>query len=48
MRLQAAVDGAATDGYGLVGGIGANEGAGRVAWVRAPEVIIVSLAECIG
>ena len=43
--LQAAVDWAATEGYGLVGGIGEYEGAWRMAYVRGPEGIIVSLAE---
>jgi catechol 2,3-dioxygenase-like lactoylglutathione lyase family enzyme len=46
--LQAAVDWAATDGYALVGGIGEYEGAWRMAYVRGPEGIIVSLAERIG
>jgi catechol 2,3-dioxygenase-like lactoylglutathione lyase family enzyme len=39
--LQAAVDWAATEGYGLVGGIGEYEGAWRMAYVRGPEGIIV-------
>ena len=46
--LQAAVDWAAADGYRLVGGIGEYEGAWRMAYVRGPEGIIVSLAERIG
>jgi catechol 2,3-dioxygenase-like lactoylglutathione lyase family enzyme len=46
--LQAAVDQAATDGYRLVGGIGEYEGSWRMAHVRGPEGIIVSLAERIG
>jgi hypothetical protein len=45
---HAAVDWAATEGYGLVGGIGEYEGAWRMAYVRGPEGIIVSLAERIG
>ena len=45
--LQAAVDRAAEDGYGLVGGIGEYEGFWRMAYVRGPEGIIVSLAERI-
>jgi catechol 2,3-dioxygenase-like lactoylglutathione lyase family enzyme len=45
--LQAAVDHAAVDGYGLVGGIGDYEGVWRMAYVRGPEGIIVSLAERI-
>jgi catechol 2,3-dioxygenase-like lactoylglutathione lyase family enzyme len=46
--LQPAVDWAATEGYGLVGGIGEYEDAWRMAYVRGPEGIIVSLAERIG
>ena len=46
--LQAAVDELAADGYGLVGGIGRYEDAWRMAYVRGPEGIIVSLAERIG
>jgi catechol 2,3-dioxygenase-like lactoylglutathione lyase family enzyme len=46
--LQAAVDWAATEGYGLVGGIGEYEGAWRMAYVRGPEGIIVSLFERVG
>ncbi|HEX4815201.1 MAG TPA: VOC family protein [Nonomuraea sp.] len=45
--LQAAVDHATADGYGLVGGIGEYEGVWRMAYVRGPEGIIVSLAERI-
>src|SRR6266536_3078214 len=47
-HVQAAVDWAATEGYGLVGGIGEYEGVWRMAYVRGPEGIIVSLAERIG
>jgi hypothetical protein len=36
------------DGYGLVGGIGQYERTWRMAYVRGPEGIIVSLAERIG
>ena len=36
------------DGYGLVGGVGEHEGTWRMAYVRGPEGIIVSLAERIG
>ena len=43
--LQAAVDRLATDGYGLVGGVGQYENLWRVAYVRGPDGIIVSLAE---
>ena len=46
--LQAAVDGLAADGYSLVGGIGQYENVWRMAYVRGPEGIIVSLAEHIG
>ena len=46
--LQAAVDWAATEGYGLVGGIGEYEGVWRMAYVRGPEGIIVSLFERVG
>lgn len=45
--LRAAVDHAAAAGYGLVGGIGEYEGVWRMAYVRGPEGIIVSLAERI-
>ena len=46
--LQAAVDWAASEGYGLVGGIGEYEDAWPMAYVRGPEGIIVSLAERTG
>jgi catechol 2,3-dioxygenase-like lactoylglutathione lyase family enzyme len=46
--LQAAVDGLAADGYGLVGDIGHYEHIWRMAYVRGPEGIIVSLAERVG
>jgi catechol 2,3-dioxygenase-like lactoylglutathione lyase family enzyme len=46
--LQGTVDRLAADGYGLVGGIGRYEDAWRMAYVRGPEGIIVSLAERIG
>jgi catechol 2,3-dioxygenase-like lactoylglutathione lyase family enzyme len=46
--LQAAVDQVAADGYGLVGAIGEYEGVWKMAYVRGPEGIIVSLAERIG
>ena len=45
--LQAAVDRLAADGYGLVGGIGQYEHLWRMAYVRGPEGIIVSLAQRI-
>ena len=46
--LQAAVDWAAGEGYGLVGGIGEYEGVWRMAYVRGPEGLIVSLAQRLG
>ena len=46
--LEAAVEWAAAEGYGLVGGIGEYEGLWRMAYVRGPEGIIVSLADRIG
>jgi catechol 2,3-dioxygenase-like lactoylglutathione lyase family enzyme len=46
--LQATVDRVASEGYGLVGGIGEYEHSWRMAYVRGPEGIIVSLAERIG
>ncbi|MGY1914152.1 VOC family protein [Blastococcus sp. SYSU DS0973] len=46
--LRAAVDAVAANGYGLVGGIGEYEGRVRMAYVRGPEGIIVSLFEQIG
>lgn len=45
--LQAAVDAVAADGYGLIGGIGEHENSVRMAYVRGPEGIIVSLFEQI-
>ena len=46
--LQAALDTVAADGYGLVAGIGEYEGSVRMAYVRGPEGIIVSLFEQLG
>ena len=46
--LPAVLGRLATDGYGLIGGIGEHEGAWRMGSVRGPEGIIVSLAERIG
>jgi catechol 2,3-dioxygenase-like lactoylglutathione lyase family enzyme len=43
--LQAAVAWAASEGYGLVGGVGEYEGMWRMAYVRGPEGLIVSLAQ---
>ncbi len=45
--LQAAVDAVAADGYGLVAGIGDHEGMVRMAYVRGPEGIVVSLFEML-
>jgi catechol 2,3-dioxygenase-like lactoylglutathione lyase family enzyme len=46
--LDAAVAAVAADGYGLVGGIGEYGGSVRMAYVRGPEGIIVSLSDRIG
>jgi catechol 2,3-dioxygenase-like lactoylglutathione lyase family enzyme len=46
--LQAIVDRLAAAGYGLVGGIGEYEGTYRMAHVRGPEGIVVSLSQRIG
>jgi catechol 2,3-dioxygenase-like lactoylglutathione lyase family enzyme len=46
--LSGTVDRLAADGYGLVGGIGQHESSWRMAYVRGPEGIVVSLAEQIG
>jgi len=43
--LAAAVGAVAADGYGLVGGIGSYEDTVRMAYVRGPEGIVVSLFE---
>ena len=45
--LQELVDQLSADGYHLVGGVGAYEGTWRMASVRGPEGIIVSLAQRI-
>jgi catechol 2,3-dioxygenase-like lactoylglutathione lyase family enzyme len=45
--LQAIVDRLAADGYGLIGGVGQYEDMWRMAYVRGPEGIIVSLAQRI-
>ena len=42
------VDRLAAYGYGLIGGIGQWENSWRMAYVRGPGGIIVSLAERIG
>lgn len=46
--LDSALERLAIDGYGLVGGVGDYEGAWRMAYVRGPEGIIVSLAQQSG
>jgi catechol 2,3-dioxygenase-like lactoylglutathione lyase family enzyme len=46
--IQAVVDWAAADGYGLVGGIGEYEGVWKMAYIRGPEGLIVSVAQRIG
>jgi len=46
--MHATVDELAADGYGLVGGIGEYENTWRMAYVRGPEGIIVSLTERVG
>jgi catechol 2,3-dioxygenase-like lactoylglutathione lyase family enzyme len=46
--LLAEVDRLSAEGYGLIGAIGEYEDAWRMAYVRGPEGIIVSLAERIG
>jgi catechol 2,3-dioxygenase-like lactoylglutathione lyase family enzyme len=46
--LQATVDRLAEDGYGLVGGIGEYKNSVRMAYVRGPEGILVSLFDLIG
>ena len=46
--LDAAVEAVAADGHGLIGGIGEYENSVRMAYVRGPEGIIVSLFEQLG
>ena len=46
--LQATLGRLAAEGYGLVGGVGEYENVWRMAYVRGPEGIIVSLSERIG
>ena len=46
--LQGAVDKLATDGYGLVGGIGEWQNTWKMAYVRGPDGIVVALTERIG
>jgi len=46
--LQAIVDRLTADGYGLIGAIGEYEGIWRMAHVRGPEGLIVSMSKRIG
>ena len=46
--LRGTVDRLASQGFGLVGGIGEYEGVWLMAYVRGPEGIVVSLTERIG
>jgi catechol 2,3-dioxygenase-like lactoylglutathione lyase family enzyme len=46
--LDVLIDRLAADGYALVGGVGTYEDAWRMAHVRGPEGIVVSLAQRIG
>jgi catechol 2,3-dioxygenase-like lactoylglutathione lyase family enzyme len=46
--IEATVEAAAALGYGLVGGIGEWEGTWRMAYVRGPEGLVVSVSERIG
>lgn len=46
--LDAELERLAGDGYGLVGGVGVHENIVRMAYVRGPEGIVVSLCDRIG
>ena len=46
--VEAVVALVAADGYGLVGGIGQYEQLWRMAYVRGPEGIVVSVSQRIG
>jgi catechol 2,3-dioxygenase-like lactoylglutathione lyase family enzyme len=46
--LRAILDWVAAAGYGLVGGVGEYEGIWRMAHVRGPDGIVVSLSQRIG
>ena len=46
--IEATVGAVADLGYGLVGGIGEYEGIWKMAYVRGPEGIVVSVSERIG
>jgi catechol 2,3-dioxygenase-like lactoylglutathione lyase family enzyme len=43
--IDAVIERAARDGYGLVGGVGLMPGMWRMAYIRGPEGIIVAVAE---
>ncbi len=46
--LDAALEAVAADGYGLVAGVGEYESSVRMAYVRGPDGIIVSLFQYLG
>ncbi|MFE6509935.1 VOC family protein [Nocardioides sp. NPDC057767] len=46
--LDAVLERVAADGYGLVGGVGVYEDVVRMAYVRGPEGIVVSLSDRVG
>ena len=46
--IEATVEAAAALGYGLVGGIGEFEGTWKMAYVRGPEGIVLSVTQRIG
>ncbi len=46
--LQTILDRLSAEGYGLVGGVGEYEHIWRIAHVRGPEGIVVSLSQWIG
>jgi catechol 2,3-dioxygenase-like lactoylglutathione lyase family enzyme len=46
--IEATVEAAAVLGYGLVGGIGEYEGTWKMAYIRGPEGIVVSVTEKLG
>jgi catechol 2,3-dioxygenase-like lactoylglutathione lyase family enzyme len=46
--VHAAVAFAAEKGYGLVGGVGDYQGANRMAYIRGPEGIVVSVFQSLG
>ena len=46
--MQAVVDQVTADGYGLVGGIGQYEDIWRMAHVRGPDGIVVTVSGRIG